>query len=195
MDGLHSWGMAFRWFRRRPAPAPDPIAAYDDLVSDLSAEAAELRRAAATLLTVRARLGRELAAIEEVGRTLRDRADRARAAADRRSQDVLGADVEREERRATALREELARTESDVEQLEEAARRVAGQVDQLRSERDLAAARFTAGTALASEALRSRADRVRRLVAVDAARDEVERAHALAEVWREDSEGSDEGKR
>jgi phage shock protein A len=195
MDGLHSSGMAFRWFRRRPAPAPDPIAAYDDLVSDLSAEAAELRRAAATLLTVRARLGRELAAIEEVGRTLRDRADRARAAADRRSQDVLGADVEREERRATGLREELARTESDVEQLEEAARRVAGQVDQLRSERDLAAARFTAGTALASEALRSRADRVRRLVAVDAARDEVERAHALAEVWREDSEGSDEGKR
>jgi phage shock protein A len=187
MDGLHSSGMAFRWFRRRPAPAPDPIAAYDDLVSDLSAEAAELRRAAATLLTVRARLGRELAAIEEVGRTLRDRADRARAAADRRSQDVLGADVERGERRATALREELARTESDVEQLEEAARRVAGQVDQLRSERDLAAARFTAGTALASEALRSRADRVRRLVAVDAARDEVERAHALAEVWREDT--------
>ena len=177
--------MAFRWFRRRPAPAPDPIAAYDDLVSDLSAEAAELRRAAATLLTVRARLGREL----------RDRADRARAGADRRSADVLSTDVEREERRATALREELARTESDVEQLEEAARRVAGQVDQLRSERDLAAARFTAGTALASEALRSRADRVRRLVAVDAARDEVERAHALAEVWREDGEGSEDAKR
>ena len=187
--------MAFRWFRRRPAPAPDPIAAYDDLVSDLSAEAAELRRAAATLLTVRARLARELSTIEEVGRTLRDRADRARAGADRRSADVLGSDVEREERRATALREELARTESDLEQLEEAARRVAGQVDRLRSERELAAARFTAGTALASEALRSRADRVRRLVAVDAARDEVERAHALAEVWREDGEASDEAKR
>jgi hypothetical protein len=31
---------------------------------------------------------------------------------------------------------------------------------------------------------------VRRLVAVDAARDEVERAHALAEVWREDRESS-----
>jgi phage shock protein A len=181
--------MAFRWFRRRPPPAPDPIAAYDDLVSDLSGEAAELRRAAVTLLTVRSRLGRELAGTEEVGRALRGRADRARATGDSRSADVLSTDAEREERRATSLREELVRTDSDVAQLEEAARRVAGQVDQLRSERELAAARLTAGTALAAEAMRSRADRIRRLVAVDAARDEIERAHALAEVWREDRDG------
>jgi phage shock protein A len=182
--------MAFRWFRRRPAPAPDPIAAYDDLVSDLAGEAAELRRAAATLLTVRSRLGRELSGMEQVARTLRDRADRARAGGDGRTAEVLDADARREEGRATGLREELARTETDVAQLEEAARRVAGQVDGLRSERDLAAARLTAGTALAAEAQRSRADRVRRLVAVDAARDEIERAHALAEVWREDRETS-----
>jgi len=132
------------------------------------------------------RLGRELAGREEVGRTLRDRADRARAAGDGRTAEVLQADAQREDGRASALREELARTESDVEQLEQAARGVAEQVDRLRSERDLAAARLVAGTALAAEAQRSRADRVRRLVAVDAARDEVERAHALAEVWRED---------
>jgi phage shock protein A len=181
--------MAFRWFRRRPAPAPapDPLAAYDDLVSDLSGEAAELRRAAATLLTVRARLSRELEGIARVARTLRDRVDQARAGGDVRVAEVLAADAHREDRRESALREELVRTESDVAELEEAARRVAGQVDQLRSERELASARLTAGTALAAEALRSRADRVRRLVAVDAARDEVERAHALAEVWREDS--------
>lgn len=182
--------MAFRWFRRRPTPAPDPIAAYDDLVSDLAGEAAELRRAAATLLTVRARLGRELSGMEQVGRTLRDRADRARAGGDLRAAEVLQADALREDDRASALREELARTDSDVEQLEEAARRVANQVDRLREERELAAARLTAGTALASEALRSRSDRIRRLVAVDAARDEVERAHALAQVWREDREGA-----
>ena len=178
--------MAFRWFRRRPTPAPDPIAAYDDLVSDLASEAAELRRAAATLLTARSRLARELSGMEQVARTLRDRADRARAGGDGRTAEVLDSDAQREVRRAEGLREELARTESDVAQLEEAARRVAGQVDQLRSERDLAVARLTAGTALASEAQRSRADRVRRLVAVDAARDEIERAHALAEIWRED---------
>jgi phage shock protein A len=183
--------MNFRWFRRRPAPAPDPIAAYDDLVADLSGEAGELRRAAATLLTVRSRLGRELSGMEQVGRTLRDRADRARVAGDTRTADVLDTDARREDGRATALREELARTESDVEQLEQAARRMADQLDRLRSERDLAAARLTAGTALAAEAQRSRADRIRRLVAVDAARDEVERAHALAEVWREDRERAD----
>ncbi|HTS79450.1 MAG TPA: hypothetical protein VMH40_02530 [Myxococcaceae bacterium] len=183
--------MAFRWFRRRPPPAPDPIAAYDDLVADLAGEAGELRRAAATLLTVRSRLGRELSGLEQVGRELLGRADVARATGERRAAEVLAADAAREEGRAGALREELARTESDVEQLEQAARRVADQVDRLRAERDLAAARLTAGTALASEALRSRADRIRRLVAVDAARDEVERAHALAEVWREDRDGPD----
>jgi len=182
--------MGFRWFRRRPAPAPDPIAAYDDLVSDLAGEAAELRRAAATLLTVRSRLGRELSGMEQVARVLRDRLDRARSAGDGRAAEVLDADARREDRRAEGIREELSRTETDVAQLEEAAARVAGQVDRLRSERDLAAARLTAGTALAAEAQRSRADRVRRLVAVDAARDEVERAHALAEVWREDRESS-----
>lgn len=182
--------MAFRWFRRRPPPAPDPIAAYDDLVSDLAAEAAELRRAAATLLIVRARLGRELSGVEQVGGTLRERGDRARAGGDVRAAEVLAADALREDGRASALREELVRTESDVEQLEQAARRVGQQLDRLRSERELAAARLTAGTALAAEALRSRADRLRRLVAVDAARDEVERAHALAEVWREDRERS-----
>jgi phage shock protein A len=180
--------MPFPWFRRRPPPAPDPIAAYDDLVSDLAGEAAELRRAAATLLTVRSRLGRELSGMEQVARTLHDRADRARVGGDGRTAEVLDADARREEGRASGLREELARTETDVAQLEEAARRVAGQVDGLRSERDLAAARLTAGTALATEAQRSRADRIRRLVAVDAARDEIERAHALAEVWREDRE-------
>ena len=182
--------MPFRWFRRRPSTPPDPIAAYDDLVSDLSGEAAELRRAAATLLTVRSRLGRELSGMEGLARTLRDRADRARAGGDGRAAEVLDADARREDGRATALREELSRTETDVAQLEEAARRVGHQIDRLRSERELAAARLTAGTALASEAQRSRADRIRRLVAVDAARDEVERAHALAEVWREDREPS-----
>ena len=188
--GLSFRGMAFRWFRRRPPPAPDPIAAYDDLVSDLAGEAAELRRAAATLLTVRSRLGRELSGMEQVARMLRDWADRARAGGDARTAEVLDADARREDGRAGGIREELARTETDVAQLQEAARRVAGQVDRLRSERDLAEARLTAGTALAAEAQRSRADRIRRLVAVDAARDEIERAHALAEVWREDREPS-----
>jgi len=180
--------MAFRWFRkgRPPPPPPDPIAAYDDLVSDLDAEAAELRRAAATLLTVRARLQRELAQGEATARALQGRADQARG--DTTSLGVLSADVHRLERQAEGLGESLARTEADVAALKEAAGRVAEQVERLKAERDLAAARFTASSALATEAQRSRADRIRRLVAVDAARDEVERAHALAEVWREDGD-------
>ena len=183
--------MAFRWFRRRrPPPPPDPIAAYDDLVSDLDAEAAELRRAAATLLTVRARLVRQQSQGETTARALRDRADQARGRGDAHALEVLTADVQRLRRQGDGLAESLARTEADVAALKEAAGRVAEQVERLRAERDLAAARFTASSTLAAEAQRSRADRVRRLVAVDAARDEVERAHALAEVWREDGEES-----
>lgn len=180
--------MAFRWFRRRPPPPPDPLAAYDDLVSDLDAEAAELRRAAATLLTVRARLERETAQAEATGRALRGRVEEARRRSDARSVEVLTSDIHRLERHGDGLRESLARTETDVAALKEAAGRAAEQVERLRAERDLAAARFTASSTLAAEAQRSRADRVRRLVAVDAARDEVERAHALAEVWREDAQ-------
>jgi len=183
--------LAFRWFRRRrPPPPPDPIAAYDDLVSDLDAEAAELRRAAATLLTVRARLERQQSQGETTARALRDRADQARGRGDAHALEVLTADVQRLQRQGDGLAESLARTEADVAALKEAAGRVAEQVERLRAERDLAAARFTASSTLAAEAQRSRADRVRRLVAVDAARDEVERAHALAEVWREDGEES-----
>jgi phage shock protein A len=182
--------MAFRWFRRRrpPPPPPDPIAAYDDLVSDLDAEAAELRRAAATLLTVRARLEREQTHGETTARTLRDRAEQAHSRGDAHAVEVLTADVQRLRRQGDGLAESLARTEADVTALKEAASRVAEQVERLKAERDLAAARFTASSTLAAEAQRSRADRVRRLVAVDAARDEVERAHALAEVWREDAD-------
>jgi phage shock protein A len=199
--------MGFRWFRRREPPAPDPIAAYDDLVSDLESEAAELRRAAATLLTARARLGRELEQAQKAAQQLRTRAAQAAVAggswssrprpanevrverrADAAAAEVLLRDAERLDRQAEGLRETLAQTDVDVDQLKEAAVRVTSQVEQLRNERELARARFTAGTALAAEAMRSRADRVRRLVAVDAARDEVERAHALAEVWRDEEQ-------
>jgi phage shock protein A len=199
--------MGFRWFRRREPPAPDPIAAYDDLVSDLESEAAELRRAAATLLTARARLGRELEQAQKAAQQLRTRAAQAAVAggsrssrprpanevrveprADAAAAEVLRRDAERLDRQAEGLREALAQTDVDVDQLKEAAVRVTSQVEQLRNERELARARFTAGTALAAEAMRSRADRVRRLVAVDAARDEVERAHALAEVWRDEEQ-------
>ena len=197
--------MGFRWFRRREPPAPDPIAAYDDLVSDLESEAAELRRAAATLLTARARLGRELEQAQKAAQQLRTRAAQAAVVggswssrprpanevrverrADAAAAEVLLRDAERLDRQAEGLREALAQTDVDVDQLKEAAVRVTSQVEQLRNERELARARFTAGTALAAEAMRWRADRVRRLVAVDAARDEVERAHALAEVWRDE---------
>jgi phage shock protein A len=199
--------MGFRWFRRREPPAPDPIAAYDDLVSDLESEAAELRRAAATLLTARARLGRELEQAQKAAQQLRTRAAQAAVVggswssrprpanevrveprADAAAAEVLLRDAERLDRQAEGLREALAQTDVDVDQLKEAAVRVTSQVEQLRNERELARARFTAGTALAAEAMRSRADRVRRLVAVDAARDEVERAHALAEVWRDEEQ-------
>jgi phage shock protein A len=199
--------MGFRWFRRREPPAPDPLAAYDDLVSDLESEAAELRQAAATLLTARARLGRELERAQKAAEQLRARAaqsaagarratnpvrpaDEARvgARADAAAAEVLHHDAERLDAQSEGLREALAQTEVDVEQLKEAAARVTSQVEQLRNERELARARFTAGTALAAEAMRSRSDRIRRLVAVDAARDEVERAHALAEVWREEEQ-------
>ena len=79
----------------------------------------------------------------------------------------------------------LAQVEGDAAALAEAARGVAAQVEELERERRSARARLAAGT-LVTAALGAQVEKVEQFLALDAARDEVERAHALAELYRED---------
>lgn len=179
--------MLFGLFRKKDKkqkPA-DPLAAFDQLIEDLERQAAEVRKSAATLLAVKGELTRSK---ERYTRQLADLAQR-RSVADSRgdvkSMSVLTRDQEQTEGLLKSTREALERAEEDSRLLLEAANEVGRRVVELRAERQSASARLVAG-GLVTGAMRERVDRIEKVLALDAARDEIERAHALADIYREE---------
>lgn len=177
----------FGFFKRKqqgPAAA-DPLAEYDGQVEALERDAAELRRAAATLLAHKSTLARECARQERERTELTERLDEATRAADARAAKLLAADVARVDETLRQAREGLAQAEVEAQLLVDTSRDMSAEVTRLRAERGVAQARLAAGRA-AGQAFRTEAGRAQRTVALERARDEVERAHALAELWREE---------
>jgi phage shock protein A len=181
--------MIFGFWRRRKdkerkAPA-DPLAAFDQLIEDLERQAAEVRKSAATLLALKGELTRS---IERYTRQLAD-LDERRAVAESRGDGkavvVLLRDKEHTESLLESTREALERSEKDARLLLEAAHDVGARVAELRIERQSASARLLADSQVTG-ALRERVERIEKVFAVDAARDEIERAHALADIYREE---------
>jgi phage shock protein A len=177
----------FGFFKRkqRQPEVADPLAEYDGQVEALERDAAELRRAAATLLAHKSTLERDCARQENERAELTARVDEATRAADVRAVKLLSADVTRVEEALRRAREGLAHAEVEAQLLVDTARDMSSEVARLRTERGAAQARLAAGRA-AGQAFRTEAARTQRAVALDRARDEVERAHALAEIWREE---------
>ena len=180
--------MLFGWFRKKDKKkkAPeDPLAAFDQLIEDLERQAAEVRKSAATLLALKGELTRS---VERYSRRLLE-LDERRAVADSRgdakSSSVLMRDRQQTETLLKSTREALERSETDSRLLLEAANDVGARVLELRTERQSASARLVAG-GLVTGVMRERADRIERVLALDAARDEIERAHALADIYREE---------
>ncbi|PTL75882.1 PspA/IM30 family protein [Vitiosangium sp. GDMCC 1.1324] len=183
--------MLFDWLRKKKttpkqAERPkDPLAAFDQLIEDLERQAAEIRKSAATLLAVRGDLGRH------EGRYLKRLEDIAkrRAAADEQGDSKIALALERDrvqtESFLSTTREALNRAEQDGKLLLEAAADIGNRVVELRTERESASARLAVG-GLVSAALREQVERFEKVLAVDAARDEIERAHALADIYREE---------
>lgn len=180
--------MVFGFLRRKKKPSArtDPLAAYDGLLEDLERQGREVRRSAATLLALRGQLARG----EEQQRSrlaqLRERIADAVAHGDVRSQITLERDAAHIEQQLASTTESLARASVDGELLLEAAGELSRQLQELQAERTTAQARLTSGLAV-SQTLLQRTARVDKVLALDAARDEVERAHALAEIYREDT--------
>ncbi|MDC0707406.1 hypothetical protein POL68_02880 [Stigmatella sp. ncwal1] len=178
--------MLFGFWRKKDKKKPvDPLAAFDQLIEDLERQGAEVRKSAATLLALKGELSRSL---ERYSRRLEDIAQRCGVAESRG--DVKGAQVlRRDQEQAQALlrstRESLDRTDLDSRLLLEAAAELGARATELRIERQSASARLTAGS-LVTGAMREQVARIEKVLAVDAARDEVERAHALAEIYREE---------
>ncbi len=179
--------MLFDWLRKKkPEKKPvDPLAAFDQLIEDLERQGAEVRKSAATLLALKGDLTRSE---ERYTRRLQDIAKR-RAIADEQGDTKIATTLERDRAQTEALlgttRESLNRAEQDSKLLLEAAADLGNRVAELRTERESASARLAVG-GVVSTALREQVERFDKLLAVDAARDEIERAHALADIYREE---------
>ncbi|HEX8435310.1 hypothetical protein [Archangium sp.] len=179
--------MLFDWLRKKkPEKKPvDPLVAFDQLIEDLERQGAEVRKSAATLLALKGDLTRSE---ERYVKRLEDLAKR-RAIADEQGEAKIATTLERDRAQTESLlrttRESLNRAEQDSKLLLEAAADVGNRVAELRAERESASARL-AVEGLVTTALREQVERFEKVLAVDAARDEIERAHALAEIYREE---------
>lgn len=182
--GLIGW-LKGRLAKGAPADA-DPVQAYDRRLDTLRARSAELRRSAATLLAARGELDRAIAAAQEAERQAKERLEEAAGRHDVAA--VLEADRERARQRGRALAEERERLVSEAKGLAEAVAGVEAEAEGLRREREAARARWTASRTVADSAGKALAESAGELTALDRARDEIERARALAEICREDLE-------
>jgi phage shock protein A len=180
--------MLFGLFRRKDKKKKkpeDPLAAFDQLIEDLERQAAEVRKSAATLLALKGELSRS---VERYSRRLLELDERSVVAdsrGDSKISSVFRKDREQTEVLLKSTREALERAEGDARLLLEAANDVGARVLELRTERQSASARLVAG-GLVTGVMRERADRIEKVLALDAARDEIERAHALADIYREE---------
>ncbi|MEW5737796.1 MAG: hypothetical protein AB1938_02660 [Myxococcota bacterium] len=175
------------FFKKKPPKKPeDPLAVFDSVIASLERQAGEVRRSAATLLALKGELSRDEAKYRRRLEELDARLLEARRADDAKAQATLEKDRQDAARRLDETKEALARTMGDAQLLKETAEDLGRQVAELQDERLSAKARLSAGVAV-SEAMRAQAAQLERVLKLDAARDEVERAHALADIYREDA--------
>ncbi|WP_037583239.1 PspA/IM30 family protein [Stigmatella aurantiaca] len=178
--------MLFGFWRKKDKKKPvDPLAAFDQLIEDLERQGAEVRKSAATLLALKGELSRSLERYTRQREDIVQRCVVADARGDVKGAQVLRRDQEQAQALIRSTRESLDRAEVDARLLLEAASEVGARAAELRIERHSASARLTAGS-LVTGAMREQVERIEKVLAVDAARDEVERAHALAEIYREE---------
>ena len=178
--------MVFGFFKRKPAvpKASDPLAVFDTVIASLDRQGAEVRKSAATLLALRAELARDEKKYELRLSTTQEKL--VRAEGDPRIEKTLRRDLLEAQQLLESTREALAQAEGNAKILMEAAEDLSKQLAELQEERQSARARLSAGV-MVSDALKAQVASFDRVMKLDRARDEVEKAHALAEVYREDA--------
>ncbi|MBI5548261.1 MAG: hypothetical protein HY901_30645 [Deltaproteobacteria bacterium] len=178
--------MGFKdWVRRllgRPSPPEDPLAVFDRRLATMASRGSDLRRAAATLLAARAEVDRALEAaraqVQAASARLQSEQGRPEIA------EVLAHDRTLASDREQALEAQRSTIAADAEGLTEVIKRLESEAELLRRERTAAAAQLAAGRALSASAVI--AEDPREVLALERAREDVERAHALAQICRED---------
>ncbi len=180
------FGFLKKWRKKAP-PTKDPLAVYDGFIESLERQGAEVRKSAATLLVLRGDLNRDVDKYDKRSKDLAARVRTADAKADARASKTLRRDLEEAEHMKEQSAKALVSANEDAQLLLEAAADTASRVAELKSERQSARARLATGLVVSS-ALRQRVEEFDKVIALDAARDEVERARALADVYREDAD-------
>jgi phage shock protein A len=176
----------FGFKKKKPTPA-DPLKAYDGMIESLDRQGAQVRRSAATLLALKGELSRDF---DRYAQRIADIDERLNAAAlknDTRAERTLKRDRKEAEELKEQTEKALDAANDDVKVLLETAEGLAKRVHELKSERLSAQARLKTGLVVSS-ALKAQAEEFDRVMAIDAARDEVERARALADIYREEVE-------
>lgn len=180
-------------FKKRPDPVPsDPLKAYDGMIESLDRQAAQVRRSAATLLALKGELSRDN---ERYGKRCSEIENRLTAAAaknDARAERALKRDLEECRDLCEQSKKALQSANDDAQVLLETAEDLAKRARELKSERLSAQARLKSGQVV-SAALKQQAIEFDRVMAIDAARDEVEKARALADIYREEAEKKTSG--
>lgn len=177
----------FGYFRKKSAPSKvDPLAAYDGVIDSLERQAAQVRKSAATLLALRGELSRDRDRYAKRLVDLEARVGEAGEKGDAKAERVLRRDFDEAQRLKAQTESALDGAKADAELLMTAAEDLATKVSALKTERLSAKARFAAG-ATVSETMRAQVEEFDRVVKLDAARDEVEKAHALADLYRDEA--------
>jgi hypothetical protein len=173
----------FGFLRRKRERPKDPLAAFDALLEQLERQASQVRKSAAALLTARSELVRIR---ERQDGQLEDLRARLGAVSDAKATEILTRDRQLLESTAAESERALHKASADAEILLELAKELGDQSAALQKERASARVQLEAERAF-SAAIAQKSARIERLLAVDAARDEIERAHALAQIVREDA--------
>ncbi len=177
----------FGFFRKKTtAPLADPLAAYDGVIDSLERQAAHVRKSAATLLALRGELTRDRDRYAKRLVDLEARVAEAGEKGEAKAERVLRRDFEEAKTLQAQTQAALDGAKADAELLMTAAEDLAAKVSALKTERLSAKARFAAG-ATVSETMRAQVEEFDRVVKLDAARDEVEKAHALADLYRDEA--------
>jgi phage shock protein A len=174
------------WFRKKPPETVDPVKAFEQRIDALCNRASALRKSAATLLTVRRDLDRKLETLGKQIAVAQTNGERAEQSGDSQAAMVLKNDQERFGKEKEHLSDQRAKVIEDAQALTNAVRTIESEVDELKRERDSARVQLATKDVLV-RAKPAMEERVDELIKIDRARDEVERAHALAEIYREDA--------
>lgn len=179
-------------FKKKDKAPSDPLKAYDGMIESLDRQAAQVRRSAATLLALKGELSRDHDRYGTRCAEIEKRITTAAAKNDARAERALKRDLDEAKDLCEQTDKALQSANDDAQVLLATAEDLAKRSRELKSERLSAQARLKSGQVVSS-ALKQQAEEFNRVMAIDAARDEVERARALADIYREEAEKKTRG--